>query len=147
MTSLRYLKGVRTRYYTNLEKELKNATTLLDKHADMPDCTTLKDIQVCIEQIEKLMSKLELQSEKVIAGAEEQDELTDTILREDSEICESAMDLCCKLRKVEVSLNEIAKRIKSTVRGEEDDCSIMMMKEIRTLWVSQDKIEKGVTRK
>lgn len=137
MCSLRYLKGVRTRYYNNLEKELNNATALLEKHAASPDCTMIKDVQVCIEQIEKFMSKLELQSEKVIDGTEEQDELVDTILHEDSAICESAMDLCCKLRKVEVSLKEIEKHKESAVPP-------MMMEEIRKLWVSQEKMEKGL---
>lgn len=44
---------------------MNNAKALLDTHAEVPESIMLSDIQVCIHQLEKCISKLELRSEKV----------------------------------------------------------------------------------
>ena len=64
MSSLKYLKGVCTRYCNILEKEVTNASLLLKR--DVYSCNPndlLCDVTACSEKLQAYMTKLESQSE------------------------------------------------------------------------------------
>ena len=68
-TIVTYLKGIRTRYRNDLEKEIDNGTGILR--------TDLTEIDVDIAMIEKCMKKIEYYSEKVKIHMEKLSSLLD----------------------------------------------------------------------
>lgn len=109
MSGLKYLKGVRTRYFHTLEKELDNASVLLKIDADGASSEILGNIHLCMKRIEKYTSKLESQSVKVIESAGDDGDLEEAILQEDSNLCDSAMGIYSELQKLEISLQNADK--------------------------------------
>ena len=112
MSNLKYLKGVRTRYFNALNKEVDTAAYLLAKDdTEISSRELLSSVSVCAEKLQTLVNKLETQSEKVaaaISGSEE--DITEEILAQDSKICDCAWDSISKLKQLENELSDLIKR-------------------------------------
>ena len=109
MSSLKYLKGVRTRYCNILEKEVTNASLLLKR--DVYSCNPIDllcDVTACSEKLQAYMTKLESQHEKLCNAASDSDDISvDEILNDDSKICDSVLEFCDKLKRFETDILQI----------------------------------------
>ena len=111
MSNLKYLKGVRTRYFNALNKVDTAAYLLAKDDTEISSRELLSSVSVCAEKLQTLVNKLETQSEKVaaaISGSEE--DITEEILAQDSKICDCAWDSISKLKQLENELSDLIKR-------------------------------------
>lgn len=106
MSNVKYLKGVRTRYFNILDKEVKSAHELLETDLSLANTDdVLSNIHLCVDKLKTYVDKLEVQSEKLTCAIGETDEeLTDSILKDDTNLCDAALEICSKLKLIEAKL-------------------------------------------
>lgn len=129
MTTLRYLKGVRTRFVNTLKREIIEGSELINLDLSVVDKKeTLSKVIVSIDKIQTYVPKLEAQSEKVIVSAEENEDILEQIMTEDTKLLDSALQLCSSLKVFEIQLNDLIKS--ETIKSEIEPAENVELKEI-----------------
>ncbi|KAH3847088.1 hypothetical protein DPMN_089402 [Dreissena polymorpha] len=109
--NLKYIKGVRTRFFNVLEKEVCDGENFLDVDIsslslEESSCTR-KQINECKGKIDVYIEKLSNQSEKLAEALGDTDEeLTNQLLQEDSTLSEKALSVSYKLKCLGEDLKE-----------------------------------------
>lgn len=110
MTSLSYLKGVKTRYRNILQTEIQNGSEILSTEITPPDEQQyVLRASKCAEKLQMYVGKLEIQSDKVACVMEEQGENIDNVIEEDCSLCSRAMDYFLDLNQFKERLVEFIK--------------------------------------
>lgn len=142
MSSLRYMKGVRTRHYNTLKEGVNQASFLLQK--DIRDKEKmLKAIEVSIEKMELYVSKLENQTGLIIEAVGEQDEkgenMMNDMIDEDNNVCDSAVNMCSKLELLKTKISEMPEE-----EVKEDEGKINMQSNMFNLLEKQMELQKEI---
>ena len=107
-SSLKYLKGVRTRYSNDLKEQINEASVILseDLYSGKYE-EILQNIDYSVNVLNKCSKKLECQSEKLISAIEDgEGPLIDEILSGDENTLSSANGMIIKLRKFEIVVKD-----------------------------------------
>ena len=119
--NLQYVKGVRTRFFNNLDKEIQIGSSLLDKTLKDVSLQELKSVlqQVCgcILKINTYIDKLCSQSEKLAQALGDSDEsLTQTIIEDDSSLTDKAWSVFYNLKCLEDDIKENIEQKKTEIK-------------------------------
>ena len=103
-----YLKGVRTRFPNSLNQEVLHGLTLLQSNMeqiDVEQCS--KEINKCVEKIQTYCDKLENQTDRLAdAIGEKEVELTQLLIEENKNVCDSAMECIINLHEFKAGLTK-----------------------------------------
>lgn len=110
-SNLQYTKGVRTRFFNTLDREIQHGSTLIDTETDYlspEDCTILRQKVIeCKHKINIYIEILNIQSEKLAQELGDSDsDLTESIIKNDSDLCDKAWSMDCKLQNLNDFLKE-----------------------------------------
>lgn len=144
MSNVKYLKGVRTRYFNILEKEVHNASLLIQSDLVEEDKNEiLSNISICVEKLQTYSAKLESQSEKLTAAVGESDEnFIERTLEEDTQLCDSALNSCSQLNKLEMQLNKMIKQEEAELKEDiSEDRKPSMHEEIQKMLEKQIELQ------
>ena len=119
--NLQYVKGVRTRFFNTLDKEIQIGSSLLDRTLEDVPLQKLKSLlqQVCgcILKINTYIDKLCSQSEKLAQALGDSDEsLTQTIIEDDSSLTDKAWSVFYNLKCLEDDIKENIEQRKTEVK-------------------------------
>lgn len=135
-SNLKYLKGVRTRYFNTLEEEVQLGETLMECTLEEIPSEDYKSFQKRVSEnklkIDAYIDKLNNQSEKLAqAVGDTDDNLIDLIINEDSKLLNSASAVFCQLRLRETELQELIKqkdeKLKKSFFSESDESAVHKM--------------------
>ncbi len=120
--NLQYLKGVRTRFFNVLDREVNAGVDLLETDTDdisVTECKVLRQqVSECKSKINTYIDKLSNQSEKLAqAVGDSDDELTQRVIEDDSSLSEKALSMFYKLQR----LDEDLKVLEETKRSADED--------------------------
>ena len=131
-SSLKYLKGIRTRYSNDLKEQINEASVILseDLYSGKYE-EILQNIDYSVDMLNKCSQKLECQSEKLITAIEDgEDPLIDEILSGDENTLSSANGMIAKLRKFEIVVKDKLKKEESLLMQTKKDESQTNMQKL-----------------
>lgn len=114
------MKGVRTRFYNMLDKEVQTGVELLNLDVSTDECTRVrKQTNECKQKIDSYIEKLSNQSDKLAQAIGDSDEeLLQSIIMDDSTLSEKALSIYYKLHTFEDDLREREKLEREKVKEE-----------------------------
>jgi len=120
-TNLPYVKGVRTRFYNVLDKEIKNGLEIVKEDIDFLSPEECKEVKQrageCRLTLDTYTEKLGAQSDKLAEALGETDTaLTESIIDADNTLFEKSLSLCYKLKLLEDEID----RKDITIKYEEE---------------------------
>jgi len=129
MSSVKYIKGVRTRHRNSLEREitcckeiLASQTEEVNKEQEIVKSTK------CIKLLKSYCEKVEIQSEKYISSLQDSDDDVEQILDEDYSLCAKAMECCVELEEYREYLQcTCAKSVKIEQKHPDENVSQQQM--------------------
>lgn len=107
-----YLKSVRTRFRNTLNRENESANRMLydfeaakNEGIEIDREALVEKLERCTEKIQQCREKLEIQSEKLASAlSEKETEACQTVVDEDSELCDYSMERYLDLKSLRAKL-------------------------------------------
>ena len=105
--NLSYLKGVRTRYITILQKEMQCDLDILASDLELIDDTELiLSVNKCVERLQLYCDKVETQTDKLAEAIGNKDaDLSEQLVSENTSICDKAMECALNLKQLKDDIN------------------------------------------
>ena len=122
-SSLKYLKGVRTRYVNDLKEQINEGSVILNTEVSSGKYEEfIERIDYTVDALTERCHKVERQSEKVISEIKDGDDpYIDEILNGDADVLFTANTMITKLRKFKIELKDRMKKEESLMMQTKHD--------------------------